>query len=172
MWWHRMASLQMNYYVLLPVLNGVRASAARPLFTALGIGACYWVNRRHLRPYRSWHCSEVDGRHLLVGNNRLIEENGIDIEGMEDALKEMEMKGQTAMLVAVDRSLAGIIGVSDTVKPGSADAILAMRQMGLEVYMITGDNRHTATAIASQVGIDTTMCFGVLPEDRQRRFRS
>jgi len=116
--------------------------------------------------------AEVDGRHLLVGNNRLIEENGIDIEGMEDALKEMEMKGQTAMLVAVDRSLAGIIGVSDTVKPGSADAILAMRQMGLEVYMITGDNRHTATAIASQVGIDTDHVLAeVLPEDKAKKIQ-
>ncbi len=116
--------------------------------------------------------AEVDGRHLLVGNNRLLQENGIDIEGMEDALKEMEMKGQTAMLVAVDRSLAGIIGVSDTVKPGSADAILAMRQMGLEVYMITGDNRHTATAIASQVGIDTDHVLAeVLPEDKAKKIQ-
>ncbi|NMB10827.1 MAG: copper-translocating P-type ATPase [Firmicutes bacterium] len=111
--------------------------------------------------------ANVGDRHLLVGNRRLLQENGVALAGTEAQVSDLESEGKTAMLVAVDGDLAGVIGVADGVKVGSASAIQAMKKMGLEVYMITGDNQRTAVSIAQQVGIENVLAE-VLPEDKAK----
>ncbi len=92
------------------------------------------------------------GKRVLVGNRKLLREQGIDFEAHLQTLEQLEEQGKTAMLVACEELAAGIIAVADTVKPESAAAIAALKEMGLGVYMITGDNWRTARAIAEQVG--------------------
>jgi len=114
--------------------------------------------------------ARVDGHALLVGNRKLMSRHGIDIEPCEEALQRLEAEGKTAVLAAVDGAVAGIVAVADTVKPTSAEAIAMLRDMGLRVMMITGDNRRTADAIARQVGIDPADVMAeVLPEDKARK---
>jgi P-type Cu+ transporter len=107
----------------------------------------------------------VDGRQVLVGNGRLLADAGIDAAPLESALTRLSEAGKTPMLVAVDGAAAGLVAVADTVKEGSIAAIAALQRLGLEVVMITGDNRRTAAAIARQVGI-TRVLAEVLPEDK------
>jgi P-type Cu+ transporter len=112
----------------------------------------------------------VDGSQLLVGTRRLLREAGIDDRPLEEKAARLEAEGKTAILVAVDGHPAGVLGVADTVKPGSGAAITALKQLGLEVVMITGDNRRTAEAIAGQVGIDRVLAE-VLPQDKALEVR-
>jgi len=114
--------------------------------------------------------AKVRNRHVLVGNRKLLQESGTTTGHMEAQLRQLEKEGKTAMLVAVDGLIAGVIGVADTVKPSSVSAISAMKRMGLEVYMITGDNYRTAAAIANQVGIEYVLA-DVLPEDKAREIQ-
>ena len=111
--------------------------------------------------------AKVGDRHLLVGNRRLLQENGIAVADIEAQASDLEREGKTAMLIAIDGNLVGAIGVADTVKPGSISAIATMKHMGLAVYMITGDNQRTAAAIAKQVGIQHVLAE-VLPEDKAK----
>jgi len=104
----------------------------------------------------------VEGRPVLVGTRKLLRDHGIAPDGLEADAARLEAEGKTAMLVAVDGRPAGVIAVADTVKPGSAEAIAALKRMGLDVAMITGDNRRTAEAIARQVGIERVLAE-VLP---------
>jgi P-type Cu+ transporter len=112
----------------------------------------------------------VEGRRLLVGTRRLLDEEGIDFAPLEGAAERLEAEGKTAILVALDGAPAGVIAVADTVKPGSAEAIAELRRLGLEVVMISGDNTRTAEAIARQVGIDRVLAE-VLPEDKALEVR-
>jgi Cu+-exporting ATPase len=107
----------------------------------------------------------VDGKTVYVGTRRLMREKGIDIEGLESRITELEDQGKTAMLMAVEDKLAGILAVADTVKESSPEAIADLQNMGIEVYMITGDNHRTAEAIARQVGIRHVLAE-VLPENK------
>ncbi|MBW8059888.1 MAG: copper-translocating P-type ATPase [Solirubrobacterales bacterium] len=107
----------------------------------------------------------IDGRRLLVGTRRLLGEAGVDHGPLEAEAQRLEAEGRTAILVAVDSRPAGVVAVADTVKPGSAAAIAALRRLGLEVVMISGDNARTAEAIAGQVGIERVLAE-VLPEDK------
>jgi len=109
--------------------------------------------------------AQVSGRQVLVGTRRLLAERGIDTAPAEARMAELEGLGKTAMLAAVDGALAGIIAVADTVKPTSAEAIRELHDLGLEVVMITGDNRRTAEAIGRQVGVDRVLAE-VLPGDK------
>lgn len=109
--------------------------------------------------------ARVAGREVLVGTRRLMAERGIDTAQAEERMAALEAMGKTAMLVAVDGALAGIIAVADTVKPTSAEAIAELHELGLEVVMITGDNRRTAGAIGRQVGVDRVLAE-VLPGDK------
>jgi Cu+-exporting ATPase len=120
----------------------------------------------------------VDGQSVLVGSRRLMEENDIDPAPLEETMRGLEDDAKTAMLVAVDGRLVGVIAVADTLKEDSADAIQALHSMGLETAMITGDNQRTAEAIARRVGIDHVLAE-VLPDgkvtevrDLQERFGS
>jgi Cu+-exporting ATPase len=107
----------------------------------------------------------VEGRRVLAGTRRLLRENGIEPAPLELDAERLEAEGKTAILVTLDDRPAGVVAVADTVKPGSAEAIAELRRVGLEVALITGDNRRTAEAIARQVGIDRVLAE-VLPEDK------
>lgn len=107
----------------------------------------------------------VEGRTVWIGTRRLMASKGIDLSAAEDRMAEWEQEGKTAMLVAVDGRLAGLVAVADTVKPTSAEAIAELKELGIEVVMITGDNRRTAEAIGRQVGVDRVLAE-VLPADK------
>ncbi len=109
--------------------------------------------------------AQVDGRAVLVGNVRMMEESGVNLNGLDAQVQRLQNEGKTAMLVGVDGVLAGVIAVADTVKPGSAEAIQRLQAMRLQVVMITGDNAQTAQAIARQVGVDRVLAE-VLPGDK------
>ncbi|MDX5364296.1 MAG: heavy metal translocating P-type ATPase [Pseudazoarcus pumilus] len=114
---------------------------------------------------------EVDGRLTRVGSRRLLDEADIDHAALEDALKQLENDGKTAMLIAIDDRAAGIVAVADTVKPDSRDAIAALHALGIRVAMVTGDNERTARFVADQVGVDEVMA-GVLPEGKVDAIRA
>jgi Cu+-exporting ATPase len=107
----------------------------------------------------------VEGRAVLLGNATLMSERGIEHDELEQPAKELASDGRTPMFVAVDSALAGLIAVADPVKPESTEAVAALRRMGIEVVMITGDNRRTAEAVARQVGVDRVLAE-VLPEGK------
>jgi Cu+-exporting ATPase len=109
--------------------------------------------------------AEVDGRRVLVGNRRLMEGRGLPLNGLEPEIIRLQTEAKTAMLVAVDGGVHGLIAVADTLKEGSVEAIRELHRLGLQVAMITGDNRKTAEAIARQVGIDVVLAE-VLPEGK------
>ncbi|MFZ3060197.1 MAG: heavy metal translocating P-type ATPase [Candidatus Methanoperedens sp.] len=105
------------------------------------------------------------GKKVLIGTRKLMTEYGMDITPHSGRLLELENEGKTAMLVALDNEIAGIIAVADTLKENSAEAVRELHNMGFSVAMITGDNRRTADAIAKQAGIDRVLSE-VLPEDK------
>ena len=107
----------------------------------------------------------VDGKEVLVGTRRLMKKYNIDIEHVLDRMETLEKQGKTAMLAAVDGAYAGVVAVADTIKETSTEAIKRMKEMGLEVIMITGDNKQTASAIAKQAGVDHVIAE-VLPEGK------
>ncbi len=109
----------------------------------------------------------VEGRAVRVGKRELLQEAGIDTDPAEDAMDRLESEGKTAMLVAVDDELAGVVADADTIKDSATDAVAALHDRGVAVHMITGDNERTARAVAEQVGIDpANVRAGVLPEDK------
>jgi len=109
--------------------------------------------------------AEVDGRAVAVGNLRMMETRGYPLNGFQPEVERLQAEAKTAMLVAVDGEVRGVIAVADTLKDGSIEAIADLRRMGLHVAMITGDNRKTAVAIAKQVGLDAVLA-DVLPEGK------
>lgn len=109
----------------------------------------------------------VEGRQVLVGNARLMQRHKVHTATVDATVERLQGEGKTAMYVAVDGQAAGVVAVADTIKEDSIQAIRVMREMGLEVIMITGDNERTAQAIARQVGIDRVLAE-VLPEDKAR----
>jgi Cu+-exporting ATPase len=114
--------------------------------------------------------AEVDGMQILVGNKRLFSAQGFETATIEDDLVQLQELGNTTILVAVNARLAGMIGIADTIKAGSKEAIDSLHQMGLEVALVTGDNQRTAEAIAKKVGIDTVLA-NVLPADKAAQVR-
>jgi Cu+-exporting ATPase len=109
--------------------------------------------------------ASVNGSSVLVGNRKLMEERGIDLGAMETDSDRLAGEGKTPMYAVIDNTLAGIVAVADVLKKSSRDAIGRLHGMGIEVAMITGDNRKTAAAIARQVGIDRVLAE-VLPQDK------
>ncbi|MFU0825419.1 heavy metal translocating P-type ATPase [Clostridium sp.] len=108
---------------------------------------------------------KIDGKEILAGNRKLMVERNISLENLEEASNKLAEEGKTPMYVAIEGKLAGIIAVADTVKENSTKAIEHLHKMGIEVAMITGDNKRTAEAIAKQVGIDRILAE-VLPQDK------
>ena len=107
----------------------------------------------------------INGQDLLLGNKKLMDERHIGLGNLASASDALASQGKTPMYIAKDGKIAGIIAVADTVKESSLRAIKKLHKMGIEVAMITGDNKRTAEAIAKQVGIDRVLSE-VLPEDK------
>ena len=117
---------------------------------------------------------EVEGRKLVIGNQRIMSEASIDTSGLSAAADEMRKDGATAIFVAIDGKAAGIIAIADPVKASTPAAISALKDDGIRVVMLTGDNRTTAEAVAAKLGI-TEVEAEVLPEDKSKiveRFRA
>jgi Cu+-exporting ATPase len=112
----------------------------------------------------------VEGHQVLIGNRRLMVERGIDPGPLDGALERLAREGGTPVLIAIDSRLAGVAAVADPVKAGSAGAVAALRRLGLDVVMITGDNRLTAEAVARAVGIEHVLAE-VLPEHKADQVR-
>ena len=108
---------------------------------------------------------EIEGKDMYSGNRKLMQEQKIDLSSMEKESDRLADEGKTPMYLSVDGELAGIIAVADTLKENSMKAVKELRRRGVEVIMITGDNKRTAKAIAKQVGIDSVLSE-VLPEDK------
>lgn len=107
----------------------------------------------------------IDGKNILLGNRKLMVERNISLENLEETSHRLAGEGKTPMYIAMEGRLSGIIAVADTVKENSKKAIEKLHAMGIEVAMITGDNKRTAEAIAKQVGIDRVLAE-VLPQDK------
>ncbi|MFC6723036.1 heavy metal translocating P-type ATPase [Halobium palmae] len=109
----------------------------------------------------------VGDSEVLVGNRKLLRDNGIDPSPAEETMERLENEGKTAMLVAYEGELVGVVADADTVKESAKEAVSQLRQHGIDVMMITGDNERTARAVAERVGIDPeNVRASVLPEDK------
>lgn len=113
---------------------------------------------------------KIDGKNILLGNRKLMVESNISLENLEEISHKLAGEGKTPMYVAIDSKISGIIAVADTVKENSKKAIEQLHKMGIEVAMITGDNKRTAEAIAKQVGIDRVLAE-VLPQDKANEIK-
>lgn len=109
--------------------------------------------------------SVIDNKVIYMGTRKLMTEQKIDMGNIEADIAKLEDEGKTAMLMAIDNQLEALVAVADTLKESSKEAIEELKKIGIDVYMITGDNRRTANAIAKQVGI-TNVLAEVLPENK------
>ncbi len=107
----------------------------------------------------------VDGKRVLAGNLALMNDNGVDASASNTDARTLSSAGRTLMYIAVDGKLAALMAAADTVKPSSREAIAKLRNLGISVYMMTGDNKETAAAIAKDVEIDKVLSE-VLPQDK------
>ncbi len=155
---------------LLALVAAAEADSEHPLATAIVAGA----RARGLSlPAASGFDSitgkgvqaSVAGHAVLVGTGRLLADVGIDTTALDPLAAQLSGQGKTAILAAVDGRPAGVLAVADTVKPDSADAVAALRRLGIDVVMLTGDNARTGAAIASQVGVPRVLAE-VLPEHK------
>lgn len=111
------------------------------------------------------------GRKILLGTRKLMEENNVEYAPHVPAIEALEQQGKTVMLIAVENTLAGLLAVADTIKETSQAAVSELKRLGLEVWMITGDNERTAKAIAQHVGISQVMAE-VLPENKAKQIEA
>jgi Cu+-exporting ATPase len=155
---------------LLRLTASLERASEHPLASAIVAGAeKNHVELRAVSDFRSLTgkgvTGVVDGKHVAVGNAALFEELKIDAAPLAQPAEEMRRKGQTAMLVAVDGRGAGIIGVADVIKPSTPEALRILREEGVRIVMLTGDNRATAEAVARELGI-TEVEAEVLPQQK------
>ncbi len=115
--------------------------------------------------------TQIDNEDIYVGNRKLMQQYNIEIETFEPNMQLFEAQGKTAMMIAYEGKVQGIVAVQDTVKPSAKDAIDELKAMGIEVIMLTGDNIRTAQAIASEVGINEVIAE-VLPEDKAEKVKA
>ena len=164
------------------LLLQLAASAEKPSEHPLGeaIVAAAGARELRLREPESFSAmvgkgieAQIDGHSLRVGSPKLVMESGFPLDGLADKAERLQSEAKTVVAVAVDGRVAGVFGIADTVKEGSAEAIAQLQNMGLEVAMITGDNPKTAEAIARSVGIEPRSASGrklvraeVLPGDK------
>jgi P-type Cu+ transporter len=160
---------------LLQLVASAEQASEHPIATAIVAGA----RARGISLTRPEHFqatpghgidTTIAGRAILVGNAKLIRDRGIDLGDLESKSQALAAAGKTPVFAAVDGRPYGILAVADQVKPESVAAIRAMKALGLQVVMITGDNQRTADAIARSVGVDRVLAE-VLPEDKVRHVR-
>jgi Cu+-exporting ATPase len=155
---------------LLTLVAAAEADSEHPLATAIVAGA---RARGYTNPAAENFVSitgkgvraTVGGRTVLVGTAKLMDENGIDTAELDPISARLSAEAKTPILAAIDDEPAGVLAVADTIKEDSIAAVAALRKLGLHVVMITGDNAHTAAAIARQVGIPRALAE-VLPEHK------
>ena len=112
----------------------------------------------------------VDGKRITFGNRRLMEKENISLTDIEQTISELEENGKTVMMLSFNGKLSAVIAVADTVKESAREGVKTLRKMGIEVVMLTGDNRRTADAIAKQIGI-TRVIAEVLPDQKEAEVR-
>jgi len=114
--------------------------------------------------------ANVEGKEVIVGNRRLMIDNTISADALENQISRLELEGKTAMITAIDSKALGIIAVADTLKEHSVEAIQQLQKMGLEVVMLTGDNKRTANAMAKKIGVSRILAE-VLPGDKANEIK-
>jgi len=113
--------------------------------------------------------ADVNGKHILGGNLKMMQERNIDLKGFEDKAIQLAEEGKTPLFFAEGEKFLGVLGLADTLKPTSKDAVDAFHKMGIDVIMLTGDNKRTANAIAEKLGIHAIA--EVLPQDKEMEVR-
>ncbi|HSO10845.1 MAG TPA: heavy metal translocating P-type ATPase [Anaerolineales bacterium] len=163
-------SLNGDSHQMLRLVASVEKVSEHPLAQAIVDGA--QARKIELAEVRDFEAipghgvlAKAEGRSVLIGNLKLMNREKIALGDLEEKSKSLADDGKTPMFIAIDGKAAGIVAVADTVKEDSAEAIQALQNLGIEVVMITGDNRRTAEAIARKVGI-TRVLAEVLPEDK------
>ncbi len=114
--------------------------------------------------------ASVEGQKIILGNLRLMSEKDLSLNGLGEEAERLRAKGKTVMFLGIDNHIAGIIALADTLKPNTKAAVAVLQNMGIEVMMLTGDNRRTAEAIAREVGIDRVLAE-VLPEHKAQEVK-
>ena len=114
--------------------------------------------------------ASVNGRLVLVGSPRFMREQGLDLADLKAALARMQREGKTAVIVAQDNAALGLIAITDAIKPDAAEAVALLQQQDIEVVMLTGDNRRTAEAVATQAGISHVFAE-MLPGEKAGKLR-
>jgi Cu+-exporting ATPase len=109
----------------------------------------------------------VGGREVLVGSRKLMASHSVEVNDVDATVVDFEAHGRTAVMVAYQGRAVGVIAIADVVKDSAKEAVEALRKMGIDVYMITGDNARTARAIGEQLGISNVLAE-VLPEDKAK----
>jgi len=159
---------------LVPLVAAVEAASEHPLASAIVRYAAARADgvsdpRGKLREFESvpGHGASgiVQGQRVVVGNRKLMADEGVDMGALMDRRHELADSGRTAVLVAVDGRPAGVIGLADAARETSAEAVASLHELGIEVVMLSGDNEATARRIAGQLGIDTVIAE-VLPGDK------
>ena len=112
----------------------------------------------------------IDGKKIIFGNKRLMDREGVDTKNADDEVSQLETAGKTVMMLAFDKKLAGLIAVADVIKESAQQGVAALQNLGIEVVMITGDNRRTANAIGQRLGI-TRVLAEVLPDGKEAEVR-
>jgi Cu+-exporting ATPase len=112
----------------------------------------------------------VDGKRIVFGNKRLMDKEGIDVSSASNEIAKMETDGKTVMMIGVENKLAGFIAVADVIKESAREGLEALHKLGIEVVMITGDNKRTADAIGKSLGIDRVLAE-VLPDQKEAEVR-
>lgn len=159
-----------NEIKLLRLAASVERNSEHPLAEAVvKYAQSQQVNLAEVRNFEAVAGSGVQGivsdRFVQIGTQRWMEEQGIDTRAQQTQKSSLEAGGKTAIWIAIDGEMQGLMGIADALKPSAVAAVRALRQLGLEVIMLTGDNRQTAEAIAQQVGI-THVLAEVRPEQK------
>ncbi len=163
---------------ILPLIAEAELGSEHPLASAIVEGARARGLTLNATPQRFTALvgrgveATIQGHQVLVGTRRLLTERAVPFDALEEAMRNFERQGKTTMLAAIDGIAVGVVAVADTVKVGSAEAIKQLQNQGIQVWMITGDNRHTAEAIARQVNIAPEHVLAeVHPEDKSNQVR-
>ncbi|MEW6637215.1 MAG: heavy metal translocating P-type ATPase [Actinomycetota bacterium] len=161
---------------VLKLAAAIEKSSEHPLASAIVEGAK--AQRLELPEAKNFNAvpghgveADVEDGHVMLGNAKLMRDRGVVLGRLEAEAQRLADDGKTPMYVAVDGAAAGVIAVADTLKEDSVEAIAAFKRLGLEVAMITGDNRRTAEAIGRQVGIDRVLAE-VLPQDKAHQVQT
>jgi len=164
-----------NTEILLQITAAAEKGSEHPLGQAIVSEA---ENRGHILPIATRFnalpgrgiMASIDGQTILTGNHKLMDEHEIPLDELESDANKLASEGKTPMYVAINGVAAGIVAVSDVVKPSSKSAIEKLHKMGIDVIMITGDNQRTAKAIAKQMGISQVLAE-VLPQDKSNEVK-